>query len=675
MTGDFQLIVVSNFDEPRPRTLADPGLNEPPHSWAIIPPSYTLSRHVEVLLATGTTILVVDATDAQDQRLQQGPFTRMGVSPNGKLLALYNADGRLWVVSSDFQKSLSDFATQSKVPPVQVVWCGTDAVTLRWENAIWLVGPFGDCLKYIYDENAYLISEMDGVRIVTGDTCEFLHKVPRATEEVFKIGSTSPAAMLFDALEHFEKRSPKADENVRSIKSELTEAVDTCVEAAGHELSEHYQKALLRAASFGKCFLDSYNSDYLVNMCQSLRILNAVRYYEIGIPITYTQYSNLGSDALVNRLINQQHHLLALRICEYLKMRTDHVLVHWACSKIKQSNEDEEATCRIIIDKLKNKPGLSYAEIAKTAYKVGQPKLATKLLDYEPRAADQVPLLMSMQEDQLALIKAIESGDTDLVYLVLLNLKRKLPSGEFFRIINDKPFACNLLEVYAKTIQDKDLLTDFYYQDDRHRELADFNLLQSYQIEASENTFHTMSPRIGGTNQGDNLENRINAIKLTSKKYQNDKDHGLEVKMLDDNIRLLQAQESLESKTNEKFVGLSVSETIYKCILTNNGSRATKLKSEFRVPDNRYWWIRLRALVEIRDWEELEKFAKSKKSPIGYLPGVRPRLFLRIGSFKEAGEQAFANKDIDTLREIRTKCNNAAIARELDILLAQSNRK
>jgi hypothetical protein len=36
------------------------------------------------------------------------------------------------------------------------------------------------------------------------------------------------------------------------------------------------------------------------------------------------------------------------------------------------------------------------------------------LLDYEPRAADQVPLLMSMQEDELALIKAIESGDTDL---------------------------------------------------------------------------------------------------------------------------------------------------------------------------------------------------------------------------------------------------------------------
>ena len=39
---------------------------------------------------------------------------------------------------------------------------------------------------------------------------------------------------------------------------------------------------------------------------------------------------------------------------------------------------------------------------------------APQLLDYEPRAADQVPLLMNMQENEIALVKAIESGDSDL---------------------------------------------------------------------------------------------------------------------------------------------------------------------------------------------------------------------------------------------------------------------
>lgn len=33
----------------------------------------------------------------------------------------------------------------------------------------------------------------------------------------------------------------------------------------------------------------------------------------------------------------------------------------------------------------------------------------------------------------------------------------------------------------------------------------------------------------------------------------------------------------------------------------------------------RYWWLKLKSLAEKEDWEELEKFSKTKKSPIGYL--------------------------------------------------------
>lgn len=33
----------------------------------------------------------------------------------------------------------------------------------------------------------------------------------------------------------------------------------------------------------------------------------------------------------------------------------------------------------------------------------------------------------------------------------------------------------------------------------------------------------------------------------------------------------------------------------------------------------RYWWLKLKSLAEKEEWDELEKFSKSKKSPIGYL--------------------------------------------------------
>ncbi|CAM0139156.1 Vacuolar protein sorting-associated protein 16 [Umbelopsis sp. WA50703] len=680
MTGNFQFISVTNFDEPRPKQLADPGISEPPHCWTVILPQFTLSRHVEVLIASAETIIVVDAQDATDQRLQ-GPFTKMAVSPNGKFLALFTSEGKLWVVSTDFQKNLSEFATKSGIPPQQLAWCGTDSVVLYWElstsKIVLMIGPFGDWIKLSYDDAIYLIPEIDGVRVITADKCEFLQKVPSVTEDIFAIGSTSPSAMLFDALDHFDRKSPKADENIRSIRADLVDAVDNCIEAAGHEFSEHYQRLLLKAAAFGKCFLDSYNAERLVNMAQNLRVMNAVRYYDIGIPITYAQYQRLTPDALIDRLINRNQHLLAIRIASYLKIRTDRILIHWACAKIKTATEDEETICRAIVDKLSQNASLSYAEIAKTAYKAGQPRLATRLLDYEPRAADQVPLLISMQEDELSLVKAIESGDTDLVYLVIFHLKRKLPLGEFFRLINNKPLACNLLQVYCKE-QDRELLKDFYYQDDRQIESANLSLEESF------------------TEQ--DIVERISKLRVGLKLYQEDHKHTFEAKMVEDSIKLLQLQTQLEKDLKEKFIGMSVSQTIYKCILLGQGTKAAKVKTDFKVPEKRFWWLKLQGLVEIRDWENLDKLAKSKKSPIGYEPFVqecikvrqlqeaskyilkcdaasRPMLFVKIGAFRDAAEQAYANKDMATLRAVRAKCPNSVVAQEVDHLIIQLESK
>jgi hypothetical protein len=63
---------------------------------------------------------------------------------------------------------------------------------------------------------------------------------------VFSPGSTHPAAILYDALDHFERKSPKADESIRSIRPELATAVDACIEAAGRETEAVWQRRLLK---------------------------------------------------------------------------------------------------------------------------------------------------------------------------------------------------------------------------------------------------------------------------------------------------------------------------------------------------------------------------------------------------------------------------------------------
>lgn len=71
--------------------------------------------------------------------------------------------------------------------------------------------------------------DIDGVRVITNNVCEFLHKVPDVTEEVFRFGAESPASILLDAVQQLEMQSPKADDNIQLIRPNLTEAVDTCV--------------------------------------------------------------------------------------------------------------------------------------------------------------------------------------------------------------------------------------------------------------------------------------------------------------------------------------------------------------------------------------------------------------------------------------------------------------
>ena len=115
---------------------------------------------------------------------------------------------------------------QSALPPEQLAWCGMDTVLLYWYDILLMMGPRGDPVRYFYDEPIILIPECDGVRILSNSSMELLQRVPDSTESIFKIGSTSPAALLFDALDHFDRRSAKVGYSF--FVSNQMEMVDLC---------------------------------------------------------------------------------------------------------------------------------------------------------------------------------------------------------------------------------------------------------------------------------------------------------------------------------------------------------------------------------------------------------------------------------------------------------------
>lgn len=307
-------------------------------------------------------------------------------------------------------------------------------------------------------------------------------------------------------------------------------------------------------------------------MCETLRVINAVRYYEIGLPLSYEQFQRLTPEGLIQRLINRHEYLLALRIAGYLRLPTDRIYVHWASAKVRVGTEDDDSICRLVVEKLSGKPGISFESIARAAYDEGRGRLATELLNHEPRAGRQVPLLLSMEEDEIALDKAIESGDSDLILFVLLQLKKKLPLASFFRVINARPTATALVESSAALENDSALLKDLYYQDDRRVDGAGVFIREALR-------------QPDARTAGDKLT-------LAAKLLSDSRENHFELTALKEAAALLRMQEALDRDLTDTFTGLSVNETLFKLIRLGYHNKAKKVQSEFKVPEKVAWWIR-----------------------------------------------------------------------------------
>ncbi|KAG8134158.1 hypothetical protein E2320_007307 [Naja naja] len=356
--------------------------------------------------------------------------------------------------------------------------------------------------------------------------------VVEASEEIFKIASMSPGALLLEAQKEYE------------------------------------------AASFGKCFIDKFAPENFVETCRDLRVLNAVRDYQIGMPLSFDQYKQLTKEVLLDRVVLRRLYPIAIKICEYLRLSEfqgiSRILAHWACYKVQQRDKSDEELAQVINQKLGDAVGISYSDIATQAYESNRQELAIKI---------------------------------EIVYTVISRLKDELGRGDFFMALQNQPVALSL-----------------YRQ-----------------------------------------------------------------------IKLLRQQRRFQDEFDKPYVDLSLHDTVYNLILDGKHKFAEHLYRDFRIPDKR-------ALAEQGAWEDLEKFSKSKRSPIGYLPfaeismkygspgeakkyaaRVTPeqkvKAFLLVGDFSQAAEAAVERKNEAEMALILSKCTDASVVAKLEQAKAQLGKK
>lgn len=677
MSGNQQLWSVANLKEPRVVHMAAPPQGSlaggGPSCMVVLEPKYSLSSGVEVLLACGQTVYQVDDQAVQDHNLKVGSaIALMALSPDHQFLAVYTEQGKLFVMSSDFSRSLSELDLRNAVPPRQLAWCGVDGVVMYWDGIVLVVGPYGDSVKYRMEEPAVLVSECDGVRVITNSTHELIRQVPESLTETYRPGSTSPAAQLWDARELFDQQSARADKVLREMKSHLLEGVRTCIEAAGMELSVHRQRALLKSAVFGGAFCGSEAHGLMVyETCQKLRLVNALKAPEVGLPLTVPQLEVLTLPGVVARLVQMRHYLLAYRIARMLGAGEEHVLLHWACAKISSAtNMTDAALKELLTAKLRSCPTIRFAPLAAHAQSVGRRALALKLLDEETSPSQQVPLLLSLaspgvgpgstpaaageDEDILArsLKKAIESGDTDLVYLVLFHIYKHCPR-DFWTLISARKLARNLFVKYCKA-KAPDLLETLYTTSGLTSELAALRMRQALVEFNKQSVAAGGAAGVGGAqvvpqHEEKAVQRLVHQLNDAAAKYNQSRDHQFQGKATSDLALLRKEQLKLERDTGQNmFVGLSLMETLRQCVKLRNGKAAAHFRKLFNISEPRWYWLKIRTLSESRDWEGLEEFASEKRSPVGWEP------FLTLAS-KHGAPREYLTRIIARMPDSRAK--------------------
>lgn len=190
--------------------------------------------------------------------------------------------------------------------------------------------------------------------------------------QVYKPGSTSPAAQLLDARDLFDAGSARSDKVLRQLSGQLHDAVVACAAAAGEalwdtvsvgpggvkrwegcvlvcrtasvlrqlqlaavskrkQLSHTYwiclhccagldlsvvrQRALLRAAVFGRAFAADVPRDLLRSTALKLRLLNALREPDVGLPLTMPQLEALSLPVVVSRWVGGRGGVVSVQGC------------------------------------------------------------------------------------------------------------------------------------------------------------------------------------------------------------------------------------------------------------------------------------------------------------------------------------------------------------------------
>ncbi|CAN3374108.1 hypothetical protein DIURU_003259 [Diutina rugosa] len=674
--------------------------------------SFTGHEH-SIYAAVGKSVARIDVNiadnsyDVVDFGVTEGPYTEIAVSPNGNLVALYSRQqATVSVVNHSFSQVLLQYTVAGDHASVsQMAWVGNDALALAMRDEVRVVGPSQSHLSFFYDtvDDDFDLTNLlndptsadvapvapivprlattgDGAYVYTSAQLQFLSRVGQPMLDLFEVGSSHPGAILLDGLEKRAVHPSKADINIQLLKSDpgaLVKAIRVCLEAALASFNVGLQKKLLRAATFGKMYLDlddKFDSDEYCDVVNTLKVLNQLRASDVGVFVTYLQAQQDWLQVVKSLLLRDKYGV-ALRASElipHLKSYRSMIYVYWCCAKIMGSptKSDDELYQAIKSRLAEVSTNVDVAAIIDTAHNEGRPQLCKQVIALEPLMSRRISAYLRYDETEHALVVALASGQVDMAQLVLVHLQETLAPSRFYKVLGQTESSQTVEPPKILAKVSGELIGNFWVNtvakdnsgdlEQYYQQHDDFKQLAKLRYQAR-------------TKDYDGTKSALRQLQQTSR-------HSKAV--FQRQIDLLDCKSHLCSVFNTNEFLDNPDETLVdvlvRLIKMNQLKQAQKVVKQFKMATEKFHHLVLRTYTDTKQWDHLYQFAQGDKSPIGWKPYIdaglanqapsshiseyirrwqgRPEekieMYLRNRDVSGAADTAFRAKDVAKLREM-----------------------
>uniref|UniRef100_A0A1I8A0H6 Vacuolar protein sorting-associated protein 16 homolog n=1 Tax=Steinernema glaseri TaxID=37863 RepID=A0A1I8A0H6_9BILA len=647
-----------------------------------------------IMAVNGQIVMGRNGTAAQVQSFPwvipevEGVYSEILPNWDHSQLALFNTSGQIQVVDCNDYSVLHSINYSPSGAAIDYFWCGNEALCIQDSHQLTFYSKESSSYSFFFDEKVFVDVELDGLKVFSKNSLVFFTVVDESLDSVFGVASDRPGGYLYEAVLKLKEKNHTVYDIIKSIRGNLKNAVDQCLYSAAHSYEPELQEQLLEAAKLGKCIERKYDSSHFVAICKEIKVLHTVRMKRVGIPLSFPQLAELKMSTLLNRLIELRRWPAAMKLAEYMELPEDqgihHVLGHWAATLIedcKKKGCDAAEVDEKIYRKLSNFSTINYANIAENAYKAGLTDLAELLLNREKKKARQVELLLKISEaekkdhvNKTYLKKAVtiasKSHEPDLIQLVLSHVKVHGKATDVDLLVRKWPQARSLLEESYRDESPKHLEALYRQNDDFVRQA----LFYIGKAVVANSPFE--------------VEEKKAALKKAQECLNANRGRDLGyIGLLSDVVNLLTLRNSWdvtegEGSLREMFIWAVLKDIEQAGEGSKKASCVDQIKKAFKISEKQIYIWKIDAYVKNRLFTQLDQLARSKKSPVGYLPFVKAltsqgfaseaeklmdkvavyeeqvRAYLMIGKPLMAAKIAFEKKDGLALWRIRSKYPN-----------------